>query len=246
LFSYVEGAIYQIKYLTGRYDTLAAEINEIAHAKVLTLDVDESEPSRFSYCGSDVEDGKLRMLFNKENLGVNIDYCLQEANLFSALNKAPTEKPISFLARLDIRDNYEPKIKGTQHELAELLGKSDDEIKINPNFEETFAKLSAARKAKGSDLREDWETCLGSFTLKYFEALAYYMKYQKFGEDDLIQEGFLDAVPELEFVFRIVDDLKHSSYCEVEIADGKLYLQTKADKWGVNVDNVSEKLIDLL
>lgn len=123
-----------MKYLTGRYDSLAAEVNEIAHAKVLTLAADEVEPSRFSYSGADVQDGKLRMVFNPTNLGVNIDYCLQEQNLLPALNKAPTEKPISFSARLSIRGDYEPTIKDTQHALAELLGKSDDEIKLNPSM----------------------------------------------------------------------------------------------------------------
>jgi len=74
------------------------------------------------------------------------------------------------------------------------------------------------------------------------------MKYQKFGEDDLLQEGFLEAVPELEFVFRIVDKLKDkdSSYCEVELADGKLYLQCPAQRWGVNIDYIGSKLVDLL
>jgi hypothetical protein len=243
---YVEGAIYQIKYLSGRYDSLAAEINEIAHAKVLTLDVDETEPSRFSYCGADVEDGKLRMLFNKDNLGVNISDSLQEAKLFAALNGAPTEKPISFLSRLNIRTEYDPNIAAVQHQLAELLGKSDDEIKMNPNFEDTFAKLSAYKKTKGSELRDDWETCLGSYTLKYYEGLVYQMKYQKVGEDDMIQEGFVEAVPDLEFTFRIVEKLNKGTYGEVEFADGKCYLQAPADKWGYNVDYIAEKIIDLL
>jgi len=244
--AYVEGAIYQIKYLTGRYDNLAAEVNEIAHAHVLTLDVDESEPSRFSYSGAEVQDGKLAMLFNKECLGTNIDYCLQENSLLPALNNAPTEKPISFSARLGIRSEYEPSIAETQHKIAELLGKSDGDIKLNPNFEETFAKLAAYKKTKNSSLDDGWESRLGNYTRLYFEALEYQMKYQKVGEDDMVQEAVLETVSELEFVFRIVDKLKNSSYCEVEFADGKLYLQASAENWGVNIDHVAAKLVDLL
>jgi len=244
----VEGAIYQIKYLTGRYDTLAAEINSICHAKVLTLDLEEQSPPRFSYGGCDVQDGKLRLLFKEQCLGVNIDYCANEENLFKALNDAPAEKPLSFSARIGIRSDYEPQIESTRHSLAELLGKQDSDIKLNPNFEETFAKLAEAKAKKGSGLRDDWQSVLGSFTLKYFEALVYQMKYIKVGEDELIQEGFLDAVSTLEFGFRIVDQLKDkdSSYCEVEIADGKLYLQCPAEKWGVNIDYIASKLMDLL
>lgn len=237
--------MYQIKYLTGRYDTLAQEINEICSAHVLTLDVDEE--SRFSYNGADVQDGKLRMLFNDQYLGTNTNDALNESNLFKALNNAPSDKPISFSTRLGIRGDYEPAIGATQKKLAEMLGKPEADIKINPNFEETFAKLTEAKKSKAADLRDDWESALGSYTLKYFEGLAYQMNYQKVGEDDLIQEGFLEAVPSLEFHFRIVDALKHGSgYGEVDIEGEKLYIQTTVDKWGYNIDYVAEKLIDRL
>ena len=245
---YVEDAIYQLKYLTGRYETLAEEINSICSAHVLTLDVEEQAPPRFSYCGCDVEDGKLRMLFNEKCLGTNIGDCLTENNLLPALNNAPSDKPLSFSARLGIRSDYDPAIEATRHQIAEMLGKKDDEITLDPNFEETFAKLKDAKKVKGNDLRDDWETVLGSFTLKYFEALAWQMKNIKVADDDLVQEGFLETVDKLVFVFRIVDELKglNDSYNEVEIADGKLYLQCPANKWGVNIDYIASKLMDRL
>jgi hypothetical protein len=246
--SYVDSAIYQIKYLSGRYDSLAQEINDICSAHVLTLDVDEVSPARFSYCGGDVVDGKLTMVFNEKCLGTNINDCLNEGNLFSALNKAPSDKPLSFSARIGIRSEYDPSIEKPRQELAEMVGKTADKITFNPNFEETFAKLTEAAKVKGSDLRDDWQSVLGSFTFKYFEALVYHMKYIKVGDDELVQEGFLEAVPKLEFVFRIVDKLKDSgsSYNEVVIEDEKLYLQCPAQKWGVNIDYVASKLMDLL
>lgn len=245
---YIAGAIYQLKYQTEKYEGLADDINEICHAHVLRLDLEEQSPPRFSYSGGDVQDGKLCILFVEKNLGTNIDYALAGENLLPALNRAPTERPISFTARLGIRTEYDPTINDTRKKIAELLGKKEDEITITPNFEDSFAKLSAASKVKGSDLRDDWQSNLGSFTLKYFEAVAYQMNYIKVGDDEMIQEGFLDAVSKLEFAFRIVDQLHdaNSSYCEVQIDDGVLYIQCPANKWGVNIDYVASKLMDLL
>lgn len=240
----MEGAIYYFKYLGGRYETLLKEVNEIASAHVLTLDVDEE--SRFSYCGADIVDGKLRILFNAQNLGVNINDALSESNLLAALNNAPTDKPLSFSARFGISNDYEPNVAAVQHSIAELLGKQDGEITLNPNFEETFAKLKEASSNKKNDIRDDWQNNLGSFTVKYWEGLAYQMKYQKVGEDELIQEGFLEAVSTLEFKFRLVDTLKYGSYGEVVIEDGILYVQAKPETFGVNVDYIAEKLIDQL
>ncbi|KAM7202728.1 hypothetical protein V8F33_002654 [Rhypophila sp. PSN 637] len=250
--SYIEGAIYQFKYLTQRYGSadLAKEINAICHAHVLTLDVEETSPPRFSYGGCDVLDGKFRILFVEQCLGTNIDYACGEDNLFKALNVAPepADRPMSFLTRLGIRTDYDPTIAETRHSIAELMGKSDDEVKLSPNFEESFAKLQAESKKKGNSVREDWEKNLGDFTKKYFEALAYHMKYIKVGEDDMIQEGFNEAVDKNEMAFRIVDKLsdKDASYNEAVIEDGILYLQCKPETWGVNIDYVAQKLMDLL
>lgn len=247
---YVEGAIYQIKYLTGRYEGLKEEINDLCHAHVLTLDLEENNPPRFSYGGADVLDGKLRVLFVEGNLGTNIDYACQEDNLFKALNAASSDKPMSFRARQDIRDNYTPKIAAVQHEIAGILNKKDEEITLTPNFEAHFAKLEAYGKTSSGkkELREDWQHNLGHFALKYFEGLASQMKYIKVDEDEMVQEGFLEAVSTNEMAVRIVDKLSgaNSSYNEVVIEDGVLYLQTTPQYYGTNIDYAASKLMDAL
>ncbi|KAK3329885.1 hypothetical protein B0H66DRAFT_40504 [Apodospora peruviana] len=246
--SYVEGAIYQLRYLSGRYgdNEFNKEINTICHAHVLTLDLEENSPPRFSYGGCDVLDGKLRILFVEGSLGTNIDYCLQENNLLPALNAAPDDRPLSFTVRQGIRMDYEPVIGETRKKIAEMLGKKEDEIKLTPNFDDSFAKLSAAIKVKGNSIRDDWQNNLGSFTYKYFEGLASQMNYLKVGEDDLIQEGFLEAVDKCEMAFRIVDKLEYDSYCEVMVKDGVLYVQSTAASWGSNIDYAASKLMDQL
>ncbi|KAK3901010.1 hypothetical protein C8A05DRAFT_45252 [Staphylotrichum tortipilum] len=246
--AYVDGAIYQIKYLSGRLgSTFTTELNNIAHANVLTLDVEETTPPRFSYGGCDILDGKLRILFSPGNLGTNIDNCCDESTLTKALNAAPQgDAPMAFVVRLGINNDYDPKISEVRSQIAELLGKSADAITLSPNFEANFAALSAAAQVKGTSLRDDWQSTLADFTLKYFEALAYQMKYIKVGEDEMIQEGVLEAVSTNEYAFRIVEKLKYDSYCEVDIEDGVLYLQCTAENYGTNIDYVASKLMDRL
>ncbi len=204
---------------------VAKEINTIAHAHVLTMDVDDAEPKRFSYCSCDVSEGKLRILFRPDALGTNIDHACQQDKLFPALNAAAPgdDKPMNFIARTFIRSNYDPKIAATQTKIGALLEKPD--IKLVPNFEDTFAKLQAASKVKGNDVRDDWQENLGEFALKYFEGLAWQMKSQKFEDDDMLREGFTEAVDKGEITFRIVDTLKYGSYGEVVIEGGVLYIQ---------------------
>lgn len=213
---------------------------------MLALDLEETKPPRFSYGGCDVSDGKLRILFVEQNLGTNLDYCCSEEFLTKALNNAPSDAPLSFVVRQGIRQDYDPKIGEVRAKLAELLGKSEDAITLTPNFDANFAKLAEAHKGGKSSVRDDWQTNLADFTFRYFDALVYQMKYQKVGEDEMIQEGVLEAVSTNEYAFRIVDKLKRESYCEVDIEDGVLYLQCLPGEFGTNIDYVASKLMDLL
>ncbi|KXX75697.1 hypothetical protein MMYC01_208296 [Madurella mycetomatis] len=246
--SYVEGALYQLKYVSGKNgdDDFKKEVNAICHAHVLTLEFDDADPPRFSTCGCDVQDGKLRILFSETGLGYNTDYCLQDSTLLPALNAAPHDAPLSFTARANIRAEYDPKIGETRKQIADLLGKGEDEITLNPNFEANFTVLSAAAEAGNTDLQRNWQESLGSWTLRYFEALASQMKSMKVDEDEMVREGLLEAVSANEYVMRVVDKLKYDSYCEADIEEGKLYLQSTASNWGVNIDYVAQKLMDRL
>ncbi|GAB1310702.1 hypothetical protein MFIFM68171_00912 [Madurella fahalii] len=246
--NYVEGALYQLKYVSGRNGDadFLDEVNAICHARVLTLEFDDADPPRFRTGGCDVRDGRLRILFGATGLGINIHHCLDESTLLGALNAAPNGAPLSFAARNDIRNEYDPKIGAVRKEMAEMLGKAEEQITLNPNFEASFAALAAAAKAGNKDLRDDWEGNLGGWTLRYFEALAYQMKSIQVGEDEMVREGLLEAVSTNEYVFRVVDKLKYDSYCETDIEDGVLYLQCTPSKWGVNIDHVAQKLMDRL
>ncbi|KAI5457675.1 hypothetical protein BGZ63DRAFT_393465 [Mariannaea sp. PMI_226] len=235
--SYISGAEYQLKYYVEKFgDLIKDDINTIAHAHVITMDLDEDK--LFSYCGVKVtSEGELAIIFVEDKLGTNIDYAMEKSNLQKALDAAPNSKPLNHTARVGIKDDYEPKIAAAQAELNKYLGK---EITFDPNFEDTWAKLSASK-----DTRDDYPTNLGNFALKYLEGLNWYLKCQKFHEDDMLQEGLTEALEGNAIRFRIVDKLS-KSYNESVIEDGVLYLQTTAANWGTNIDHVADGLVELL
>ncbi|KAI1463566.1 uncharacterized protein F4812DRAFT_468646 [Daldinia caldariorum] len=223
------------------------ELNTICYSHVLTIDLDDA--NRFLYCGADVHEGKLRILFAPGKLGTNIDSALDHEVLAKALNDAPTPASdnapaLSFAARSSISRDYGPKAEQIRAQIAEILTKPD--IKLSPNFEDTFATLQKAGEAGEPDFRSDWEGLLGEFTRLYWEGLVNQLKSQKFDEDELLREGFHEAVEKGEIAFRIVDALKYSSYCECEVEDGVLYLQCTTKTWGANIDDAARGLFDWL
>lgn len=201
--------------------------------------MDFDEEKTFSYCGCKVTpEGELAIVFSQGNLGTNIDHALEKSNLTKALNSAPpTSKPMNHSARVSIFEDYEPKIGDVQEKLNKILGK---EIPLVPNFEDVYEKLS-----KSTDVRDDYPTNLGSFVLKYFEALNDYLTYQKFDSDEMLQEGLVEAIENNAIHFRIVDKLA-GSYCEPVIEDGIVYLQTTSANFGTNIHYVANGLVDLL
>jgi hypothetical protein len=224
--SYVDSAIYQLKYFEQyHHGEGVKELNDICSAHVLTMDVDLDK--KFSYCGCVVDDRKLVIIFNRDNLGCNSSEALSTKHLLQALNEAPPAEgntsKISHAARTGIRQEYEPKIEDVRAKIAKMLDKPN--FKLEPNWDDTFAKLSAERKRKGNSLDAEWETRLGYYAQSYFEGLEWQMKSQKFDEDDMLQEGFNEAVDKAQVTFRIVDKLKYGSYGEVVVEDGILYIQ---------------------
>ncbi|KAL8307121.1 hypothetical protein RB593_005830 [Gaeumannomyces tritici] len=184
--AYVAGAIYQLKYFIQQHgeEEAVKEINEIAYEHSMILDFDE-EKKLGSYGGVEIADGRIRLGFAPQCLGTNVDYCIDGTKFAQALNDAApapgTSAPMSYLARNDIRMEYDAKIEETRKKLAEMLERP--EIKLVPNFEEAFAKMTEAKaKDKKKVMRDDWQQNLGNFVRRYYEGLEYQAKYQKFGE----------------------------------------------------------------
>jgi hypothetical protein len=246
-FSYVNGAIYQLKYQTDKHgDSLKNEINTLASAHVLTIDFDEEGKVSSGGGGVDIKDGKLVILFTEGNLGVNTDYCLEDAKLVKALNDAPPtdELKYSFLVRKGIREDWDAKIGEVRDKIAAMLGKSADEVVLEPNFDAVFERLTRATENKEYVSVEDWQRNLASFIFGYFDALRSELEKLKVGEDELVTEGLLEAVEKNTYAFRLVESL--DTYNDVKIEDGVLYLETTPENFGVNQGDIANKLMDRL
>jgi len=211
------------------------EINSVAHTHILTIDLDEtiSEDKAFAYCGVDIHEGKIRLLFAATAFGSNPDHCFDNGRLLKALQNAPPppggggSPEFSFEARTSIAQDWEPRWRAVRDRLAGIVGK--DDISLEPNFEDTYAKLQAERKRAGTVLGEDWEKWLGRYTFSYFDTLVSLMPGfpDDFEQDEMLKEGFVEAVSTGRIVFRIVDKLVNDSrqMCECQLEDGVLYLQ---------------------
>jgi hypothetical protein len=249
--SYVDGAIYKISYFKDTYGADGIkELNEVAFAHSINMEVDERDKKKglVTYCGSKIKDGVLTIIFNPTALGTNsgdgLYYLLETLNEASQVAEGSSGPTVlSSAARLGISADYNPGIEDIEDKL-KAMTKNDNFI-LDPNWEENYQNIRAvAAKESG----EDWERRMGRTVLSYFDGAAYKMDYYKIGEDEMLQEGFNEAVDKGKIVIRVVKKLTRgiSSYCECVVEDGILYIQTTPEKWGINVGDGVEKLVDIL
>ncbi|KAJ4124240.1 hypothetical protein NW768_009596 [Fusarium equiseti] len=236
LLRYVEDVVDQLRYFVGLHgDEVKGEINEICSAHILTLDYDDTKT--VDYCGIRVSpEGKLMIVFNENRFGTNTSSAAEGDNLTNALNDVPSPKPMSFVVRSSIRRDYDPRIREIQEKLKRIL---KQEVSLVPNFEANFEELKGNA---GDDL--NWRN-FGNAHLSYFDALAVQLEYQKFGEDDMLQEGLLEIMPKNAIHIRVVDQTKRT-YNEVIAEDGILCLQTTPNHFGINASDVASDIVNIL
>jgi hypothetical protein len=175
--------------------------------------------STFSYCGCDFKDGQLRLLFNPERFATNLSDVAQK--LADAISTAPQPEgapSLSYAARHSIKTDYTTQIVPVLTKAQTLL--KNPKLEFQPGFDDLGAKLRS-----GKDVRDDWEHNLGSFALNYFEGFVSVLEREKFGEDEMLREGFEEGIPKGIVKLRLVDVLKNGGYNEVVLDDGTLSIQ---------------------
>ena len=209
----------------------------------MTLDIDET--GKVNYCACTIKDGKLVIVFNPKNIGVNISDALGRDSLSQALNAASVAAgdKLSFMAKDSIRKEWEPKVEGIQEKYEMYLGKK---LKMEPNFEENYVKCKEESEKKKTQIQDGWERSFGYIIKSYFEGLQFQLDWQKFEDDEMMQEGFFDAVDKETVSLRLVDKLKKSNYCDCVIEDGVLYIQALPSSFGSNVNDACKPLSSLL
>ena len=246
---YIEGAIYNLQSYVEKYgDEGKTELNTQASKHTITLDFTENKD--IYYCGCDIADGCLRLLFKKGYLGTNVSQAAQELHL--AVNAAGLAaagadgaRNLDFNAKQSIKLHYDPKIGEIESQARTIMAMPS--LKFNGNFEANFAKLAAHAAAGGQDdLPRDWQQRFGEDTLKYFEGFVSAIEYAGFAKDDMLQEGFQEGVPKGVVELRVVDKLEKGSYNETVIDDGVAVMQTISKYWNTNTGEPARNLMDLL
>ncbi|KAL1896735.1 hypothetical protein Sste5346_004367 [Sporothrix stenoceras] len=248
--SYVNSAWAQLSGFAKQYgaDGLG-DLNAAVSDHVLTMDVDD-RVTPVKYCGCTIRDGKLVILFNPKALGTADSEAVTPANVLKALNEVPAAEgaapELSFGAKTSVRQKYEPKIGDVQAKIAEQLGKVAGDVTLEPNFDAVYATLLAESQRPGNKLNKTWEVQLGPFALQYFESVRNQLVGKKFASDEMLQEGFNEAVDKSTIALRIVDKLKYAKYCEVVVEDGTLYVQTTVEQYGIAIPDAAAKIVDQL
>ena len=255
-------------FFTGAIDNLSrwldrtgsdgrASLNSAAFHHVMTLEPASSSSTETTSC--DIYGGKLRLLFKTDLLGWNTGDCLADRNLSNALDAVDTAagagstqpEKLPFATRLNVRDEYENEIGPILEKARTQLARPD--LRFVPNFERNFAfmkKWIKENKRIARNVTEEWEGQLGTRTKDYFEGLVRFLEYKHFEDDEMLREGFFEAVDKAEVQFRIIDksemDKNHGRNCETVIEGGICYLQTHPEGYGWGTGDAAENLLDVL
>ena len=244
---YIERAIVRIDEFIQKYgDDGKVELNNLASKHVITLAPTERD---IGYTGCDISDGLLRLLFTKGNLGVNIDQACED--LAGAISDAGVatnsgdESVLTFHAKNSIRADYDPRIDKLTARCQKIFALPV--LELTPNFETNFAKLATYRP-ENYGFPSNWQQSFGRYCFEYFEGFASAIEELGFAKDEMLQEGFKEAVEKNEVSLRVVDKLVSgsSSYNECIIENGILYIQTTPRDWSVNISDPARSLIDVL
>jgi len=210
--------------------------NEVVTKSELTLTIDET--GKHSYVGCDVKDGVFRILFGQGYMGTNISD-ISYYKIPQAINDAPRTSDFPLLVRDSIRKIYDAQIGEVKDEIAKIVGSSD--FTLDPNWLANYKAMKAYKD------QSSWqEKNFGEVALEYFKGLQSQLEYQKFRDDEMMQEGLWDAVDERTFQLRIVDKLEKGSYNETVIKAGVAYIQTTPNYWYTNVSDACYGLAELL
>jgi len=237
IFAYFDGFTYGLKYFLQYHgDAGKDELNTVCPEHTITL----VPSTKIDYCGTEVADGQLQLLFHPNNLGTNISNVAEKLAKTLSTAPQPSGAPsLSYAARHSIKTDYDPKIAAVLETARKSL--QNHKLELQPDFDALGEKLMGSK-----DVRDDWETNLGGFALSYFESFVSVLEREKFGEDDRLREGFEEGVYKGVVKLRLVDKLTKEGYNEIVLDHGAVVIQTTPDNWGTNIYNAAEKLVDIL
>jgi len=121
-------------------------------------------------------------------------------------------------------------------------------ITLQPIFEQNFAALAAYQSSgrASTSWPREWQKQLGKATLNYFEKFADKLESLGFGKDDMLQEGFKDAVERNEVGLCVVEKVVNGHYNGCCFEGGVCKMQTTPEFWTANVRDTAAEIANLL
>ncbi|KAJ7638124.1 hypothetical protein B0H17DRAFT_1216831 [Mycena rosella] len=232
--SYVNGFISALKSYLEKYgEDGKAHFNAAVSKAQLSINVNE-QGDNGPTISADVKDGVYRILFNHDRVGYNMSS--QNDWILPAIEAAATGG-FSLQAKNSIENDYNDQIGDLQKEIGQITGMAD--VVLDPNFEENYEALKALPDTK-------WQANFGKVHFSYFNGLKSQLESQGFKKDDMLQEGLQEALTSKTFKIRIVKKTTNDKTNEIVIDDGVAYLQTTAERWWYNVNDMGAGIVKLL
>jgi len=232
---YFEGFVYQLeRYLAEFGADGKTTFNEAVSTKQIAFEVDDT--GKIGYCGCDIKDGRFRILAGETYLGTNIsDACYKMVQAVEAAEAKAGGGDLPVAAKANVKATIDAEFPGLIKQYSEIL-KAD--ITLDANLLANYTTLKADKNFNPANI--------GTVTLDYFKNFAYNLEYLKFKDDEMMQEGFLDACEKTIIKVEVVQKLVHGSYNDVIFEDGVCKLQTVPEYWWTNVSDIGRQVIDRL
>lgn len=80
----------------------------------------------------------------------------------------------------------------------------------------------------------------------FFDGVILIVDWQKFHSDNVLREGFNEAVSKGIIAFSLFDNLNYANSCKVVVKYGTLFIQSTPEHYGVNIGDTAQRLIDQL
>jgi len=210
----------------------------------ITIEAD----SKVEYCGTDISDGTLRLIFHPDKFATNTFQLSYDHFLAQNIDSINTRLYPTYVPLVMVRAarNEIPKIERTRKWFHELFGK---EIDINYDLRALYDTLMKNRDQIERLLyRDEGAICraLPGEVAHYLELAILKMKTLVFSEDELYRTEWLMAAPK-GVIFEVVEHLQTGApHNECIYQDGYFKLRTSAKSFGSYQGTIADGAVELL
>jgi len=228
------------KYTDDAKDAEAMEaLRKVVKQRSITL----VPTDKVSYCGVEIKDGEIRLLFKHSYLGTNIsDVATTLPVAVDDAIDALGENDLPVVARRAIKEHLDPAVKELQEKLKKML---------NKDYKFEYDILASIRKLKEHPDDINWykqyiNQRVPEWTARYFKAAVEKLEKKNFGKDEMLQEAFVESTETGIIRFELVDKLKHGTYNDTIFEGGEYKLQVTPKYFGSNVDDIGRDVVERL